>query len=236
MASLVSVPAADIKAFYHADEGHYLELIAEGVLPSWVLSPFFKREPWAGGLFFSLRSFSGGLGPSHEKPFKATFIEHILLPQPGFNSTSVLVETALGRFNIPIIPANSADAPGFAASEQKDASAVTATILEDVLPPIKVALTGGEPLVIPAAVPEHKGDGKKGYVEVSFNDVYFKMTNAGISDKTLDWTFQWAKFPEGKMNPQLINVTTSTWNGMVGPDSTWTRITQGYVVSYVLKA
>ncbi|KAH7129235.1 hypothetical protein EDB81DRAFT_907263 [Dactylonectria macrodidyma] len=241
MATPVPVPSNDIKATYNG-LGRFLELTAKGELPSWILTPFFKREPLAGGLLFSLEAFRAGYGKPTAKAFETTYKLDIDLPQPHFNSSSVLVQTSLGTFAIPI---EYIDIPGPGPVKTKGNSAnngvnandeanTDTTVVGDVLPPINEYLPGDADLNITAQIPREVGHGKS-WIEPSFNPDYFKLVNATIAGGAINWTFQWNKIPTGEgENPQGINITTHTWNGEVGPAARNSRIVQPYIVHFVL--
>ncbi|KAH7139848.1 hypothetical protein B0J13DRAFT_638861 [Dactylonectria estremocensis] len=240
MATPVPVPADAIKATYNGIGG-FLELKAKGELPSWILPPFFQREPFVGGLLFSLSAFRAGYGKPTQKPFETTYKLDIILPQNHFNSASVLVETSLGTFAIPIkyidipgpglvIPTGQKTSNGSNADEELKPYVV----LGDVLPPIAKYLPGDTDLTITAQIPKTVGDAKS-WINPSFNAEYFKLVNATITGGAINWTFKWNKIPTGQgENLQALNITTSIWNGELGPSAKNSRIVQPYIVHFVL--
>ncbi|KAF7550948.1 hypothetical protein G7Z17_g5364 [Cylindrodendrum hubeiense] len=225
MASPVPVPAADIAAVYNVS-GRFLELRAKGELPSSILPPFFKREEFFGGLRFSLRSFSAGYGKPVQKPFESSFKLPIQLPVDHFNNKSVAVETSLGTWTIPI------HYDGLLGSAQGDSN--DDAIFGDVLTPINEFLTSDHDLSIRAQIPKTTGNARTS-IDPEFNEDYLKLVTSGIFDGAITWTFKWNKIPTGEgENPQFINVTTSIWNGEVGPIARTSRIVQPYIVHFVV--
>ncbi|KAK7418260.1 hypothetical protein QQX98_004045 [Neonectria punicea] len=246
MASLVEVPADQITARYYG-LGRFLELTAKGSVPWIVLTPFFQKEQLFGGLLYSIRAFSGGIPPEHSKPgpdkaFDITSPKlQILLPLQHFNSKTVLVETAKGTWEIPI---TYIDWPGPSTNEDKATNppvtpAPIANInagqqFSDVLPPINEHLLAGAQLKIVAQVPTAVGPSKS-WVKPSYNPTYFKLVDSTHEAGSITWTFEWAKLPtEPGENPQLIDITTTTFNGLFGASAVTSRIIQGYIVSFVV--
>lgn len=241
MASPVSVPASGIKAVYYGGFGlGFLELSAKGEVPSVTLTPFFKREPLAGGLLFSLVAFSGGVFPPGTqppplKPFDVTNQFKINLPQPHFNNASVLVETQSGTYTIPIKYISGGPGPVKPpGGDSNDSSVDNLAITGDVLPPIARPLLAESDLVISATIPKITGF-NRAYVRPSFSAEFFKLVNSEIDNEVISWTFTWNKLPTGEHeNPQLINITTTLLPSQLGPGiAKQSRIVQGYVVTLV---
>ncbi|KPM40510.1 hypothetical protein AK830_g6037 [Neonectria ditissima] len=242
MASLVEVPADQITARYYG-LGRYLELTAKGSVPSFVLPPFFQQEQFFGGLLYSIRAFSGGIPPEHSKPGPDTPFDitspklQIFLPLLHFNSKTVLVETAKGTWEIPITYIGW---PGPSDDEDKTSdNAANGNInagqqYSDVLPPIKESLLDGAQLKIVAQIPKTVGPAKA-WVKASYNPTFFKLVDSTHEDGSITWTFEWAKLPTGPgESPQLIEVITTTFNGLFGASAITSKIYQGYVVSFVV--
>lgn len=238
MASPVSVPASAIKATYYGGFGlGYLQLSAKGEVSAVTFTPFFRREPLAGGLLFSLVAYWGGLLPEgtkpSPKPFDISNKFKISLPQPHFNNTSVLVETLSGTYTIPIEyivgGPGPVKPPG---KDSNDSSADNLAITGDVLPPIDRPMLADGELVIKATVPKIAGF-NRAYVRPSFNPEFLKLVNSEIDNEDISWTFTWNKLPTGENeNPQLINITTTQLPSELGPGyARQTRIVQGYIVT-----
>jgi hypothetical protein len=237
MAVLVPIASSAIKATYLAADG-YLELTAKGSLSSIYLAPSFERENWAGGLRYSLRSYVGGLGKPAQKPFDITEKLRISLPAAHFNNTSVIVETSLGTFKIPIsykdfvgpVPVETGNRNGNPATDDEEYG----SIYGNVLPPIELTITGGRTLVISAKIPKLK-DSEVITINPSFNRKYLEVVTSGYKDGFITWTIEWTDvLPGPGENPQLFNVTTTIWNGLLGPLSGTTRVEQGYLIEYVV--
>ena len=146
--------------------------------------------------------------------------EVITLPLTGFNNDTLLVETGSGTYSIKIqydIPVGPTD------------DKASGTV---VLPPIKKFLPLGELLNISAAIPA----GRRSGVVVKFNDELVRLVGATAHDDQIIWTFKWAKKPDDKTNPQLVEVHTDQWNGQPPPNSQTTHTVQGYVVQFVVVA
>ena len=97
----ISLAASAFTATY-SEQTQALKLSADGTIPGFWLGPFLQRETLMGGVKFSLKGFPGGLGTHKEQTVHLSVEEHIALPQPHFNSETVLVETADGTWSIPI--------------------------------------------------------------------------------------------------------------------------------------
>ncbi|KAJ3545673.1 hypothetical protein NM208_g2397 [Fusarium decemcellulare] len=240
MASPVPVPKKDISAEYCVRD-RILTLRAKGELPSFILTPSFHREVFAGGLRFSLIAFRTGLGKPKQVPFDVDFKLPILLPMDHFNSKSVTVDTSLGTFDIPIKYDWPGPGPVIPTEEANDATPATTgghpkegSIFRDVLPPINLALLADSELPITAIIPKTTGDAKS-YVDISFNEEYFKLVKSSVIDGSIRYDLKWAKLPTGEgENPQFIDVTTSIWNGEVGPIAKTSHILQPYIIHFVV--
>ncbi|KAL0940055.1 uncharacterized protein CTRU02_206665 [Colletotrichum truncatum] len=226
MAPLAPIPGSDISALYDTPS-RQLILSAVGTLPGIWFTPFFKQEPFAGGLRFSLQAFTGGFHPPPKRSFDIAEKFQIDLPIPHFNNKSVLVETGLGRFTIDI------KYTGFG-SDSVPSSEPDGNNFRDVLPPIQKFLTGDAELFITAQIPKTEPSGKAS-VEPSFNPQFLKLVDSIYEDGAINWTFQWAELPLGEdQNPQLIEIITTVSNGYAGPPvQTW-QTRQGYSVHLVL--
>ncbi|KAH6691485.1 hypothetical protein F5X68DRAFT_188572 [Plectosphaerella plurivora] len=243
MAPLAPIPAKDISALYDSSTRE-LVLDAQGNIPGFYFTPFFQRERFAGGLLFSLRAYTGGIDPPPKTDFTITERVSINLPLPYFNNKSVQVQTGLGSFAIEIkytgIPG-----PGAVTSQNGTSNGLGALltgddhkdgqVVSDVLPPIPEFLTGGADLRITAQIPKQEGNSRTSIVP-SFNPEYLKIVDSSYESGQIAWTFQWLKVPVGpdSKNPQIIDITTTTWNGFVGPAALTSIIIQGYIVHFVV--
>ncbi|KAK1977503.1 hypothetical protein LZ30DRAFT_731589 [Colletotrichum cereale] len=232
MANLVS--ASDISAVYISNTK---QLVLDAKVPGFILGPEFERvKGFVGGLRFALVGFSGGLG---RLPKFQTVTDriHIGLPAPHFNNRTVLIDTAEGLQTIEIKYTGLNDetlAAGVNFIAQQDNSEPSGPLASDVLPPINSYLPGDRVLPISAIIPKAKGDSKVS-VNVSFNKEFLRLVTSGVYGGTITWTFEWAKIPtEEGQNPQLINVNTTIWNGIVGPLAKTSINVQGYIVHFVV--
>ncbi|GKT63949.1 hypothetical protein ColTof4_04503 [Colletotrichum tofieldiae] len=231
MANLLS--ASDISALYITRSK---QLVLDAKVPGFVLGPKFERvKGFVGGLRFALVGFPGGFGRQPESQ-TVTDKVHISLPAPHFNNETVLIDTAEGLQIIKIKYTGlkgEALAAGLNFVTQQEKSGSTGTIASDVLPPINSYLPGDSVLPISALIPKADGDSKVS-VDISFNEEFLRLVNASAHDGTINWSFKWAKIPtEEGQNPQLINVNTTIWNGIVGPLAKTSLNVQGYIVHFV---
>ncbi|KAH6892364.1 hypothetical protein B0T10DRAFT_458077 [Thelonectria olida] len=243
-APLVDIPASQITATYHLF-GRFLVLTAKGEEHAFYLAPTFQREVFFGGLLFSLRAQPGGPGPVHLKnqppvepiPFDISNKFNILLPEPHFNNSTVSVETAKGTLSIPIEYEGFVSPPGdksttVDADKGNDINA--GQRFSDVVTPINEHLLDGSQLKISAQIPQTVAPAKA-WVKVHYNPTYFKLVDSAHEAGSITWTFEWAKLPtEPGENPQIIDVTTTNWNGLFGVSSITSKIIQGYIVSFVV--
>jgi len=215
--NLISLPESGFAAVY-STPSKTLKITAKGKIPGFWSKPEILRERWNGGLKYSLRGFPLGLGKQPDQELDVFLDEIITLPVRSFNNDSVLVETGGGTWTIKILY----DVP-VAPPEKNPASTI-------VLPPIKKFLPLGEVLHISAAIPA----GRQSSVNVKFNDELIRLTGANARDDQIVWAFKWAKKPDDKSNPQLIEVHSDQWNGQPPPESKTIRTVQGYIVQFVL--
>ncbi|WYZ35713.1 hypothetical protein EsH8_X_000360 [Colletotrichum jinshuiense] len=230
MDQLLSV--TEISALYDT-KAHQLVLTAQyqGIF----IGVKFVRTPgFVGGLRFSLLGiFAGPFSP----PPTGTVTTKIpiILPIPHFNNKTVLVDTADGLKTVEIkYTGLKGEILAAGIDFTTDLKVATAPILSDVLTPINEYLPGDANLTISVAIPKVEGDSKVS-IDPSFNEEFLSLVNATVENGFITYTFRWAKLPtEDGQNPQLINITTSIWNGLVGPLAKTSRNVQGYIVHFVL--
>ena len=231
--SLVPLPASDFTVHY-LTATRTLTITAKGLIPGVVLDVFLQRDAaWVGGLKFSFLGHWGGLGTPPPKEITSVLEEKINLPQPHFNSKSVIIETASGTYTVPI-EYNYGDITGL---KELSISDTTAEAVEpnksvsSVLPPINVYLTGTGLLAVTARIPTEVPLYR---ISTSFNEEFLRISNVTVSDGAVNYAFKWEKFPEGEGNPQLLDVITEGFNGVIGPTGRQFRTVQGYIVHGVL--
>ncbi|KAJ0333913.1 hypothetical protein COL922a_010249 [Colletotrichum nupharicola] len=72
-------------------------------------------------------------------------------------------------------------------------------------------------------------------IEPSYNPEFLELIHSTVQEGSISWTFKWKKLPtEEGANPQLIDVTTHQYNGLVGPAAGNYITIQGYVVLFVV--
>ncbi|KAF4808253.1 hypothetical protein CGCSCA5_v012537 [Colletotrichum siamense] len=231
MAFLVPIKESDISIAYNSNH-HVLVLEAKGEVPKVWLTPFFQQETLFGGLSFSIRDHATGLGPSkgETRPFDIRLDVPVNLPLPHFNNKSVLIETASGSFNIDI--KYNGFAPGPVIRGGKDGEEGTTT--KSVLPPIQEFLPADQPLRITAQIPKVEPPASVN-IEPSYNPKFLELIHSTAQQGSVSWTFKWKELPTEKgTNPQLIEITTHQYNGLVGPAAHNSYIIQGYVVHFVV--
>ncbi|KAK1519564.1 uncharacterized protein CCOS01_11215 [Colletotrichum costaricense] len=226
MASLLS--ATDIGAVYES-KTHQLVLTAQA--NGLIINAKFARLEFFGGLKFALEGFFGGpgpVGPEDITPVTTPF--PITLPLPHFNNKTVLVETADGPKTIEI---KYTGLKGTAPADLSKDLKIQNTNIGSVLTPINLHLPAEGETSFTAVIPKPEGDYQISVVP-SFNEDLLRLVNATVRNGVVTYTFRWAKTPTGDQNPQLINLTTSYYNGITGPAAHTTSIIQGYLVHLVV--
>ncbi|KAK4186197.1 hypothetical protein QBC35DRAFT_437802 [Podospora australis] len=225
------VPVTKLDVSYHG-QGRYLLIQASGVIPGAWLTPFIQQEEWIGGLKFSIRTHAGGLGRQPgTKPFSTDFRLQINLPIVDFNSKTVLVDTLGKTWDAPI---TYIEWPGPEDPENSDDSTKD---LETSFSQTGWLPDGGE-LVITAKIPPSSPGlpgGPGSSVEISYNKVFFTQVSSHVHQGELNWTLSWKKLPTGEYeNPQLVDVTQTTWQGGVGPEYPPHKVIQPYNVYFIV--
>ncbi len=188
MGFLGIIPANKLAALYDTKQ-QKLILYAEGVVKGATYGFNFRRDPFVGGLKFTLMAWTGPLtGKDQPYSFNQAFAIH--LPQPHFSSGSVLIVTANhpeGEL-VPIhytgyVPPHTDLVAASAADTAKvpaDA-AVTTTSPNDT----KLNVLFKEPFNITAGarVPEF------GSVDIQYDKTMLEMVTAEISNTNIVWTF-----------------------------------------------
>ncbi|KXH30192.1 hypothetical protein CSAL01_05022 [Colletotrichum salicis] len=228
MASTLS--ANDIGAIY---ETNLQQLVLTAKANGLIIGPKFALvEGFVGGLKFALQGIIGGPGPAQKKeditPITTNFPIH--LPQPHFNNKSVLVETTEETKTIDI-KYTSLVGP-VPADLTKDLN-VQNTSIGSVMPPINLSLLAEGETTFTAVIPKPERDYQISVVP-SFNEQLLRLVNATVRNGVVTYTFRWAQIPTGDQNPQLINLTTTYYNGITGPTAHTTNIVQGYLVHLVM--
>jgi len=225
---LITLPASAFTATYSTPT-KTLKLQAKGKIRGFWSNPFLRRENFTGGLKYSFLGYPLGLGPPKpDYDIDIDIVETITLPLRSFNSTDLLVETGNGAVSVPI-KYDVSPGPGTGGAD-KPSNGSTDANHSDVLPPIKKFLPMGELLIITATIPT----GRRSGVVPRYNEDYFRLVYASATDNQITWAFKWAKAPDSKANPQLIEVQTDQWNGEPPPNSQTSHIVQGYVVGFVV--
>ncbi|KAK1996925.1 hypothetical protein LX36DRAFT_671372 [Colletotrichum falcatum] len=231
MAFLVPVKESDISALY--DSNHRkLVLVAKGEIPKVWFTPFFKQETWMGGLCFSIRDFAGGVPVQKgEKSFDISFDFPVNLPLQHFNNKSVLIETANGRYSIQIKYTGFAPGPVIIGGKEGEEDGTTT---RSVLPPVQEFLPAGQPLRITAQIPKVEAPASVN-IEPSYNPKFLELIHSTAQHGSVSWTFKWKELPtEDGTNPQLIEIITHQYNGLVGPAARNSYVIQGYVVHFIV--
>ncbi|GJC88676.1 hypothetical protein ColLi_11514 [Colletotrichum liriopes] len=235
MAFLIPVKESDISAVYDSNR-RKLVLGAKGEIPEVWFTPFFKNENLLGGLSFSIRDFAGGIlppgkGDKLKKSFDISFDFPVNLPLSHFNNKTVRIETANGIYHIEI--KYTGFAPGPVIRGDKDGGE-DGTTTRSVLPPIQEFLPADQPLRITAQIPKVEEPASVS-IEPSYNPKFFELIHSTAQQGSVSWTFKWKEPPtEEGTNPQLIEVTTHQYNGLVGPAARNSYVIQGYVVHFVV--
>ncbi|KAH0421284.1 hypothetical protein CcaCcLH18_13511 [Colletotrichum camelliae] len=232
MAFLVPVKESDISIVY--DSNHRkLVLGAKGEIPKVWFNPFFQQETLLGGLSFSIRDFAGGIPVQKgEKSFDISLDFPINLPLQHFNNKSVLIETANGTFPVKI--KYTGFAPGPIITGGKDGEE-EGTTTRSVLPPITNFLPAPEHVLrITAQIPRAEAPATAD-VKPSYNRVFLELVDTTVQQGSISWTFKWRELPTAEgTNPQLIDITTHTYNGLVGHAAHNSYVIQGHIVHFVV--
>ncbi|OHF02018.1 hypothetical protein CORC01_02597 [Colletotrichum orchidophilum] len=232
MAHLLS--ASKLAALY---DSKTRQLVLTAQVPAVVLGADFVRvEAFVGGLKFTLQGFFGGVLPPGTQDFQDVTTKFpISLPAPHFNNKSVLIDTADGTKTVEIkytgfdgvAPATGVD---FTAGLKIESTPIAGSVLT----PINVFLPASLETTITAVVPKAEGDSKVSVVP-TFNEEFLRLVNATVHNGVISYTFRWAQLPTGQgQNPQLINITTTTYNDLVGPAAKTSSVVQGYIIHFVL--
>ncbi|GKT52229.1 uncharacterized protein ColSpa_12410 [Colletotrichum spaethianum] len=231
MASLLS--ASKLGAVY---DSNIRQLVLTAQVSGLPIGAHFERvEGFVGGLEFSLQGFPGGPGPVGKQLSEDVTTKFpISLPIPHFNNKSVSVVTADGIKTVEIkYTGLEGVAPATGVDFTTDLK-VQSVPIGSVLTPINIFLPADRETTFTAIIAKAEGDSKISVVP-TFNEEFLRLVNATVHNGVISYTFRWAQLPTGEgQNPQLINVTTTTYNGLTGPAAQTTRIVQGYIVHFVL--
>ncbi|KAF5020944.1 hypothetical protein F66182_7025 [Fusarium sp. NRRL 66182] len=175
------IPADNITAVYDGESGQLL-LRAAGKHADFTRDISFHRLPFTGGLLFQLQ---GWVGPiiRGESPYQVTDGFNIQLPTRALPSNTVIVNTENKKGWVVQIqyhgknqsqPSSNGSAPS-AIPEFKTAPGEH-TIVAPLQKPITIAQTD-----------TFTGEG--GSVNITFDRNYLAMTDAGITNDKIEWTF-----------------------------------------------
>ncbi len=210
MGFLQLIPATSLKAVYDTKK-QQLVLTASGNAIGATSGIFFKRDPnFLGGLKFSLYGWVGPL-TGKKQPYTYSQAFKISLPQPHFESASVIIVTAS---NAPkgqkvgilytLVPASGGDATLKAASAADVKAAAKDNTTADLLPghtQLNVLFKTKFSIRASTSVPFG------GSVDISFNPAMTQLVNAEVDGNEIVWTFLAAEMG----NTQIV---VTTYGGM----------------------
>ncbi|KAL0930468.1 uncharacterized protein CTRU02_214543 [Colletotrichum truncatum] len=232
MAFLVPVKESDISIVY--DTNHRkLVLGARGEIPKVWFTPFFQQETLLGGLSFSIRDFAGGVpAQKGDKSFDISLDFPINLPLQHFNNKTVQIETANGSFPIEIKYTGFAPPPVIRGGKDNEEEGTTT---RSVLTPINNFLPAPPHVLrITAQIPRIEAPATYD-IKPSYNQVFLELVDTTAQEGSISWTFKWRELPTAEgTNPQLIDVTTHIYNGLVGHAAHNSYVIQGHIVHFVV--
>ena len=147
----------------------------------------FHRDTFLGGLKFTLMAWTGPLtGKKQPYAFDQAFAIH--LPQPHFNSGSVLIVTANHPkgVEVPIhYTGLNTEVAGLAVADKNEKTTPTSE---------NVTLTPGSTdltvlFKLPFNIEANAGVPKMGSVTIDYDNTFLELITAGIEDAQIVWTF-----------------------------------------------
>ncbi|MDB5015722.1 MAG: hypothetical protein JWQ84_554 [Mucilaginibacter sp.] len=186
MGFLGTIPATKLAAFYDTGQ-QKLILYAQGVVKGATYGFNFQRDTFMGGLKFTLQAWTGPL-TGKEQPYEHSQGFIISLPQPHFNSKSVLIVTAnhpQGE-TVPIHYSGLIHTDTELAAANKAGSAPASA-------PVTTATPDSTQLNVlfkmPFNISENAEVPKMGAVDVQYDNTILQLVTAGISNTDIVWTF-----------------------------------------------
>jgi len=187
MGFLGTIPASKLAAFYDVG-GKKLYLYAEGVVKGDTTGFSFNRDTFFGGLKFTLMAWTGPL-TGKEQPYQYKEAFDITLPQPHFNSKSVIIVTEnhpdgeIVTINYSgIVPPPTNGLKAAAPAENLAAGAPVETASPDSIP--LTVLFG-----LPFNIQENANVPKMGAVDIQYDKTILTLVTAGIKNADIVWTF-----------------------------------------------
>lgn len=188
MGFLGIIPASKLAALYDTKQ-QKLTLYAQGTVQEFTYGFSFHRENFYGGLKFTLMAWTGPLGEK-EQPYEYSEGFSMHLPQPHFNSASVLIVTANNPDgeSVPIRYTGVIGNSNVAKISEGDAAKFPADApVNSVVPgftPITVQFNTPFTIKANAAVP------RMGSVTMHYDNTVLSLVSSGISDADIVWTFK----------------------------------------------
>jgi hypothetical protein len=186
MGFLGTIPAKKLAAFYDTSQ-QKLFLYAEGVVKGATYGFNFHRDTFMGGLKFTLQAWTGPL-TGKDQPYEYKQAFSINLPQPHFNSKSVLIVTANHPEGEAVTIYYSGLIHGNTGLELADG---TKNALADA--PVNTASPDSTQLNVlfkmPFNIQENASVPKMGSVDIEYDNTILQMVTAGVSDTNIVWTF-----------------------------------------------
>jgi hypothetical protein len=185
MGFLGLVPADKLSAFYDTST-RKLSLYAKGNAIEFTSGITFYRDTYFGGLKFSLLGWTGPF-TGKQQPYEHKQAFNVDLPQPHFNSKSVLIVTANHPEGIAVPIYYSGIIPPLAGLETSDA----------INPAADAEVTTASPdasqlnvlFKIPFNIVEGASVPKFGSIDIKYDASYLEIITAGIEDGNIVWTF-----------------------------------------------
>jgi len=184
MGFLQPIPADDLSAVYHVNEGQ-LVLTAEGKIQDVTTGIEFIRQPYPGGLKFNLEGWVGPLD-GKSSTYKKTQEYDIAPPIPK----EVVIVTANypnGKL-VPVEITPSASGISVASASREGHSTAQPLDTNTVVPETETITAR---VGIPFKIKQSKniGSSQLGDISISFDDQFVLLKNASIQGGDIVWTF-----------------------------------------------
>ncbi|OHE96927.1 hypothetical protein CORC01_07712 [Colletotrichum orchidophilum] len=188
MGFLQNIPANEVSAAYDT-KIKKLVLTAKGQVQNFTSGIEFHRVPFAGGLLFNLQGWVGPIGEG-TRPYSVTNYFDIELPSPVLPSNTVLVNVS----NRPSPFIAHIKFNGLQQQQQQQQPTTTsASAVETQLPEIKTVAPNEKKITalfkIPFEIRESDSVPRGGNVSISFDKNFLTLTDAGIDNGDIVWTF-----------------------------------------------
>ncbi|TWJ00934.1 hypothetical protein JN11_02197 [Mucilaginibacter frigoritolerans] len=185
MGFLGLLPADQLSAFYDSSTKQ-LSLYAQGSALEFTSGISFYRDTFFGGLKFSLMGWTGPI-TGKQQPYEHKQAFSIYLPQPNFNSKSVLIVTANNPEGVAVPIYYSGIIPPTTGLETSNAANPAADAVVSTASPDATQLN--VLFKLPFNITENAIVPKFGSVDIKYDPSILQIVTAGILDSDIVWTF-----------------------------------------------